>query len=370
MIWAFSIVISCIKLLLLPAYHSTDFDVHRNWLAITHNLPYKQWYYEDTSIWTLDYPPLFAWFEYTLSLFAQFFDPNMLIIQSDGYSSHGTILYQRLTVIVSDLIFIFATHRCCKLFPRGKRAHIILPVLLIGNPGLLMLDHIHFQYNGMLYGILMLSISYIMQEKYLQGAFWFSILINMKHIYLYIAPVFFIYLLRNFCFKSKTNNVRDLFQSFAFRNFVRLGSIVLLISVISFGPFIYDIKQVLSRLFPFKRGLSHAYWAPNFWAIYNIIDKSALVFASKVGVHIDATTASMTGGLVQEFSHSILPNITPLMTIILSVLSMIPALTKLWKLKSNHNNFVRCIVLCGLSSFMFGWHVHEKAILMAVIPLR
>jgi alpha-1,3-glucosyltransferase len=100
---------------------STDFDVHRNWLALTHSLPMRQWYYESTSQWTLDYPPLFALFEWALSFPARLFDPQMLIVSADPYQSPMTVLYQRLTVIVSDLLLFYAILQSVTAALKGKK---------------------------------------------------------------------------------------------------------------------------------------------------------------------------------------------------------------------------------------------------------
>ena len=51
-------------------------------------------YSEETSEWTLDYPPLFAWFERLLAYPAAFLDPAMLHISKLPYTSPECILFQ------------------------------------------------------------------------------------------------------------------------------------------------------------------------------------------------------------------------------------------------------------------------------------
>ncbi|XP_026861761.2 probable dolichyl pyrophosphate Glc1Man9GlcNAc2 alpha-1,3-glucosyltransferase isoform X1 [Electrophorus electricus] len=386
---ALALGVSFIKCLLINAYHSTDFEVHRNWLAVTHSMPVSKWYYEATSEWTLDYPPFFAWFEYGLSHVAAYFDKEMLVVRNLNYASPATVLFQRLSVIVTDVVFIYAIkefnswscaiYRCCKCLREDKgkellwKPSFILATLLLWNFGLIIVDHIHFQYNGFLFGVLLLSVARHFQSRHLEGALLFSVLLNLKHIYLYIAPAYGVFLLRCFCFTQSKTDGSVHWKSFSPFRFVVLGSIVLTTFALSFGPFIAlgQIPQVLSRLFPFKRGLCHAYWAPNVWALYNIVDKVLSMLGVKLGM-LDINKlpkATMTGGLVQEFQHTVLPSVSPLVTLICTLLSILPALFHMWYRPSGGRGFLRCIVICALGSFMFGWHVHEKAILMAILPL-
>jgi len=377
MYWSTVLGISCLKLLLLPAYHSTDFEVHRNWLALTHSLPFHKWYYEDTSEWTLDYPPFFAWFEWILSKVAVLFDVQMLEVNNLNYASHMTVLFQRLSVIVTDLILAYAAKLCSEEAAKkcsSKQSNNVawhLFTLLVTNCGLLLVDHIHFQYNGFLYGVMFLSIAKLIKGQELEGAFWFSVLLNLKHIYLYIAPAYFVYLLRSYCLQSNSSGQVEI-RGVSIIRLLKLGSIVISVFAASFGPFVFkgQLTQVLSRLFPFKRGLSHAYWAPNFWALYNILDKLLHFAGTRTGfISSGISTGSMTGGLVQEYEHAVLPSVPPIATFVLTLVAMIPCLVVLWCRPNDPWQFVRTIVLCSFASFMFGWHVHEKAILMIILPL-
>lgn len=345
-----------------------------------------EWYYSAVSQWTLDYPPFFAHFEWFLARAAQWVDRGMLRVEAVGYESEATVLFQRLTVIASDaLLFagVLAYVSARGTDRRPERNDLVLALVLVAfSPGLLIVDHIHFQYNGMLLGIFLLSLAYIRKGQDLMGGLLFAVLLNFKHIFLYVAPLYFIYLLRRYCFRTGATDLckrvprRFIIGGFDVGNLFVLGVCVLAVFAVSFGPFLWlggsdQISQIFSRLFPFgDRGLCHAYWAPNFWALYNAADKALEVVAVRAfGIKLSSGDGvSMTGGLVENFSHAVLPRVFPIHTVILTLLAMAPVLVRVW-VNPRPKEFAGAAGMCILASFMFGWHVHEKAILTAVIPL-
>ncbi|KAL2629157.1 hypothetical protein R1flu_013843 [Riccia fluitans] len=358
LLWMVSIS-TCVKVLLVPSYHSTDFEVHRHWMAITNSLPVKEWYNDETSEWTLDYPPFFAWFERLLAVFASRVDPRMVdLVEGLNYATDTVILFQRSTVIAADCVLYWGLWRFCRKFTAEKQR--LLYAAVVFSPGLFMVDHIHFQYNGFLLGILLLSLSCLREGRNVTGGFWFAVLVCYKHLFAVAGPVYFVYLLRHYCRGTSW-----------FWNFMRLGSTVITVVGLAFGPFVYygQMGQVLKRLFPFGRGLCHAYWAPNFWALYNTVDKVLSIVLRKLGKDIPGPKAAMTGGLVGDSSgHAVLPNVTPAITAMLVLLAMLPCLVRIWR-RPRRSEVVQWVVYAYTCGYVFGWHVHEKAALHFVVPL-
>lgn len=228
LVW-FACVAAAVKLLLVPAYRSTDFEVHRHWLALTNTLPLSQWYSDETSPWTLDYPPFFAHFESFLSIFARFVDTTIVDLHKGlNYSSNSCILFQRITVILSDVILLYGVHRLTRNL--GKTRRVLIWVLVVWSPGLLIVDHMHFQYNGFLLGILLVSLSWLEEGKDLMGGFVFAVLLCFKHLFAVAAPVYFVYLLRHYC---RGGLVRG------FGRLVAMGTVVVGVFVAAYGPFVY-----------------------------------------------------------------------------------------------------------------------------------
>lgn len=394
-LWNFWIASLALKLLLMPDYFSTDFDVHRNWLAITNKLPLKEWYHESTSQWTLDYPPFFAYFEWILSQFV----PNKvrqdgcLDIVEVGQFGWRTVVFQRLTVIASEiLLFIVLQVYINTSSAAEKTRSFVVASSIVLSPGFLIIDHIHFQYNGFLFAILIASIVAAKHKRYMWCATFYATALCFKHIFLYLAPCYFVFLLRAYVlnFKDfKFKSYKDLIFIVQWSHLFRMGSVVMAIFLLSFGPFLKDMPALLTRLFPFSRGLTHAYWAPNFWAIYSLLDKVLTFFMLKMPyIHrfatkfispplIPASVDEMkerllqnnngTKGLVQDVFFVILPQISPKLTFILTVfyqtLAVIPLL-----FDPSFKRFIGSLTLCGLSSYLFGWHVHEKAVMLVIVP--
>lgn len=187
-----------------------------------------------------------------------------------------------------DSAFHFSSASVCTNFS----LHYLFISSFCHSPSLHYSLHIHREEKSRLFSSCSLSLIYLFhvffiifqsffffffscpQRREIEAAFWFTVLLNLKHIFLYLAPAYFIYLLRSYVIHGPPSARHPSLVSQVFR-LVKLGVVVAAVFALSFAPFVLrgQLVQVVSRLFPFRRGLSHAYWAPNFWALYNFADK-------------------------------------------------------------------------------------------------
>ncbi len=179
----------------------------------------------------------------------------------------------------------------------------------------------------------------------------------------------------------------------SFERLLTVGVVTLIPFFVSLAPLAIDgfrheagplgvLSQMVQRLFPFSRGLIHAYWAPNVWALWTFADRILVKllpripalrgllpasFAARYNAAAASGFASASRGLVENITFGVLPEITPSTCFLLTLTCMSIYMVKLWQTPT-YRSFLASVSLCGFASFLFGWHVHEKAIMLPLVP--
>lgn len=313
-----------------------DFEAQRHWMELTNHLPVDQWYFYDLEYWGLDYPPLTAYHMRLCGYVGGLFNPEWFaFVTSRGIETAESKIFMRLTVIISDLVvYLPACILVREKFGRGAFLALLL------NPALLLVDHGHFQFNGVSLGLFLIALCLVVSDKLSSrvcGCIFFTMALMYKQMELYHSFAFFFVLIG---FALKRNSIGGkLFE------IVLYGIVVISTMIICLLPFLLtddpvkQISQILFRLFPFGRGLFEDK-VSNVWCTLHL--------AFKLRTKLDpALQLKLATGC----------------TLIFAVLPCLKLL-KCQKPKTMAN----ACAASSLAFFLFSFQVHEKQALLFITP--
>ncbi|KAK9477038.1 glycosyl transferase [Lipomyces japonicus] len=334
-----------------------DFEAQRHWMEITKHLPISQWYWYDLSYWGLDYPPLTAYHSWLLGYFGGsrlLGNPSWFALDSSrGFEHEDLKSFMRLTVIASDLIvYVPAVTMMIRWKikfgkpPSSSAAlhHSIAAAAVLLQPALVVIDHGHFQYNGVMIGLAVLALANILADRLVLGAAFFVLALSFKQMALYYALPVFAYLL-GLCVFPRPNLPR----------FFALAVTVVVTFAVVWGPIVFSssfsspppsswttwrdqLRQVIVRIFPFERGMWEDKVA-NVWCAANVVIK-----------------------LRQRFTGPALQRLSLAATLAASAPACVIAF-----LRPRKAVLIWAVTATAWAFFLFSFQVHEKTVLVPLV---
>ncbi|XP_063388623.1 dolichyl pyrophosphate Man9GlcNAc2 alpha-1,3-glucosyltransferase [Cydia fagiglandana] len=331
-----------------------DYEAQRHWQEITVHTPVATWYFNttqnDLQYWGLDYPPLTAYHSFLMGKVADWIDPESVrLFASRGYENESHKTFMRWTVFLSDVYFyVSAVLVICIDAERVKPKEVVnvfkrtdlSAILFLLYPGLILIDHGHFQYNCVSLGLFLWATFYIIAiENDVLATIFFVLALNYKQMELYHALPFFFYLLRKIFIelphRSRTANLVHRFN--------KLAISVIAHFIIIWYPFFgswENIFQLLRRLFPLSRGVFEDK-VSNVWCVVNVFIKLKSYYSN------------------EEMAKTCL---------ITTASAALPSCIDLF-FRINRKKFVLSLINVSLAFFLFSFQVHEKTILLVAIPV-
>lgn len=295
------------------------------------------------------------------------------LYSSRGYESQSLKVFMRATVIISEyLVYVPALIIFIRHYSRhqqtGSTARNIALVAILMQPSTMLIDNGHFQFNTVMLGFVVASLSSIYAGRPLWACIFFVAALGFKQMALYYAPAVFAYLLGS-CLTPKirldrliaiaiitilafaalfapliAGTLYDLHRGFELPYrppppFLAERRITLDPSTTT-GAIILQISQTIHRIFPFARGLFEDKVA-NFWCTVHTFYK-----LHKLQDIIPLPRLSLFATLLA---------ILPTMSVVLAVPrpSLLPY----------------AFASTAYAFYLFSFQVHEKSILLPLLPL-
>lgn len=303
--------------------------------------------------WGLDYPPLTAYVSWIFGVIAKHILPDLVKMNSSrGHETLRGKTFMRCTVIICDLVvlipsFIFILKFLVNIKTQNKLFMYNLLFSLV-CPSIILIDHGHFQYNNVSIGLTLLATSAILSDYDLLGSVLFCLSLNFKQMTLYYAPIFFIVLLRK-CF-LKYDQKHSILSSAI--HLIKVGAVVILSFSLLWLPFcrhssslisaqcISSLQSILIRIFPFHRGLFEDK-VSNFWYSLSVLYDVRFLFETQTLIRC---------------------------SLCLTLLMLLPILYNLLLYNITPRTFLLSLTNSSLVFFLFSFHVHEKSLLLSLVP--
>jgi alpha-1,3-glucosyltransferase len=292
--------------------------------------------------------------------------------KSRGMELQNLKIFMRATVILSEyLIYVPALIIFLRHYSRSQGTGItsmsIALVAILMQPATMLIDHGHFQYNTVMLGFVVATLSSIYAGRLLWSCIFFVAALGFKQMALYYSPVIFAYLLGS-CLTPQLRIGRLL----------SIATVTILAFVVLFGPLflgsLYDsyrgmqsyvmpappllsgfqsldprnpydmlllqVTQAIHRIFPFARGLFEDKVA-NFWCFVNTFYK------------------------LRNFQPFVdLPRLSAMVTLgsVAGPMLVIGAVPK-------KNLLPYALATSAWGFFLFSFQVHEKSVLLPLLPM-
>ncbi|KAJ6477423.1 glycosyltransferase family 57 protein [Mycena vitilis] len=334
-----------------------DYEAQRHWMELTIHLPIRRWYTYDLQYWGLDYPPLTAYVSWLCGLVGHWLDPSWVALGSSrGVETEGSKVFMRSTVVFFDaLVYVPALLMFTRIWQanRSKRTQNWARVILLFQPALLLVDFGHFQYNSVMLGFALLAMNFFAWGHDLAGAVCFVLSLGFKQMALYYAPAIGGYLVAKCLYLGFPDGGKL---------FLRLALITVLSFTVLFLPFLPPfaprsaILDPISRIFPFARGLFEDKVA-NFWCASNVVFKWKNWASSAFLVKLSAALTAL----------GFLPNV--LVFLRTAWQTQLPQGAKAPPHSPILPLLPYALLTSSMSFFLFSFQVHEKTILLPLLPI-